>query len=111
MDDRSSRIDQLWKWHPMIDLERELARWREEMAGAGLAPDILMELEEHLREDIERQVSAGANISDAVRAARERIGKPGMLRSEFDLIGPPSLVDTLLRNKWKLLLCSAAGLL
>jgi uncharacterized protein involved in exopolysaccharide biosynthesis len=95
----------------MIDLERELGRWREEMAAAGLAPDILIELEEHLREDIERQVNAGADISDAVRLALERIGKPGVLRSEFDLIGSPSIADTLRRNKWKLLLCSAAGLL
>jgi uncharacterized protein involved in exopolysaccharide biosynthesis len=94
----------------MFDLEREIRKWRQEMAAAGLAPDVLIELEEHLREDIERQVDSGANGSEAFQAALQRIGKPSVLRSEFDLIGPAGVGETLRRHKWKLVLGFAFGL-
>src|SRR5688500_13000729 len=95
----------------MFDLERELQQWRREMKATGFNPEILTELEEHLREDIEQQLCSGAKGHDAFQAARQRIGKPNVLKNEFALISPPGVVETLRRHKWKILLSSGAGLL
>ena len=94
----------------MFDLENEMEGWRREMAAAGLSPDVLLELEEHLREDIERETHSGASESKAFRLALRRIGKPSALRNEFDLIEPAGLGETLRRHRWKLVLCLGLGL-
>jgi hypothetical protein len=95
----------------MFDLEREFGNWRREMAATGLAPEVLIELEGHLREDVDRQIRSGVHASDALQAALQRIGKPATLRREFDLIGRRGVFETLRRHRWKILLCSGAGLL
>jgi hypothetical protein len=94
----------------MFDLEHEVAKWRREMEATGLAPEILNELEEHLREDVERYVR-GISVPEAFQNALRRMGKPHALKDEFDLISQPGVMRTLRRHKWKVLLCSAAGLL
>ena len=59
----------------MFDFERELEKWRREMAAPGLAPEVLLELEEHLREDVDRQVHAGIPAPDALKAALQSAGR------------------------------------
>ena len=96
----------------MFDLEQEIREWRRNLAAAaGLNREILAELEGHLREDFERQVRSGSNATEAWQAALQRIGTPRQLRSEFELSGTLGIAEALRRHKWKLLLCSAAGLL
>jgi hypothetical protein len=95
---------------PKFDFEAELRKWRRMMADTGLAPEVLAELEEHLREDFERQVRGGAGEAEAWRVGRERIGSAGALREEFAIAGGEGIVATLRRHKWKLVLCSVAGL-
>lgn len=71
----------------MYDLEAEISRWRREMDAAGLqAPAILDELEAHLREDIQRQVTLGLSEQKAFAGALPRIGQAGELKNEFDKI-------------------------
>ncbi|MEO5957918.1 MAG: hypothetical protein ABIZ49_12390 [Opitutaceae bacterium] len=94
----------------MFDLEQEIAKWRREMEATGLVPEVLNELEEHLREDIERQVR-GVNVPEVFQAALLRIGRPCALRDEFDLVNRPGVIETFRRHKWKVLFCSVAGLL
>jgi hypothetical protein len=81
------------------------------MAATGLAPEVLVELEEHLREEVDRQLRSGVHASEALQLAFQRIGKPATLRREFDLIGRRGVFETLRRHRWKILLCSGAGLL
>jgi uncharacterized protein involved in exopolysaccharide biosynthesis len=93
----------------MFNLESEIRKWRQSMAAAHLTPETLAELEEHLREDIERQMRAGIDAVDALRAAMGRMGEPNALRQEFALAGRTNVVEALRQQKWKLLLCTAAG--
>lgn len=95
----------------MFDLESAMAQWRRELRAAGLAADVLSELEEHLREDIERQVSAGAAVPEAFAAALQRIGPPRALRDEFALVHMPGVRATLRRHMGKVAICVALGLL
>src|SRR5688572_1870496 len=95
---------------PMFNLEDELGKWRKGMAAAGLNTELISELEEHLREDIDQQVRLGISESDAFYRACERLGHPGIIKHEFDIAGPASVGGTLRRHKWKILLCSAAGM-
>lgn len=94
----------------MFDLNRELQQWRQDMASADLPPDVLIELEEHLREDVAQQLRSGAEESAAFEVALLRIGKPTALKREFALVRPPSVMATLRRHKSKIVLCSALGL-
>jgi Clp amino terminal domain, pathogenicity island component len=74
----------------MPDLEMRIAEWRGQMAGGGVTnPEVLDELENHLREDIEQRMRAGASAPQAFAAAVERIGAPRVLRSEFAKSGAP----------------------
>jgi hypothetical protein len=73
----------------MFDLEVEIQKWRREMAATGLAPEILAELEGHLRDDVERQVHSGVDVSAALQAALQRIGEPDALRTNSILSANP----------------------
>jgi len=96
----------------MFNLERELAEWRREMAAAGLnTPDIIRELEGHLRDDIEQQMKSGISGPAAFQAAVQRIGQPSVLKHEFDIGAPVGPFETLRQHKWKIVLCAAIGLL
>lgn len=95
--------------HNKFDLEAEIGKWWREMARAGLASEVLVELEEHLREDYERQARAGTNPTEAWQGALQRIGRPKALKKEFDLAGSRGVVETLRRHGWKLALCLACG--
>jgi cation transport ATPase len=68
----------------MPDLEEKIAEWRRRMAAGGIkAPAVLDELENHLREDMQRQVSTGTDEEKAFEAAAQRIGKSDLLKAEF----------------------------
>ena len=68
----------------MRDLEERIAEWRGRLRAAGItAPEVLDELESHLREDMERQRRSGAEEGRAFAAAVERLGPAGDLRAEF----------------------------
>ena len=54
------------------------------MLAVGVkAPAALEELENHLREDVERQMRSGASPLQAFEIAVQKIGLPNELRSEF----------------------------
>lgn len=68
----------------MFDLEQKISEWREQMLAAGIkSPVPLDELEIHLREEIERQMKAGANEQKAFEISVQQIGAPQPLKSEF----------------------------
>ncbi|HZV33255.1 MAG TPA: hypothetical protein VFB72_01660 [Verrucomicrobiae bacterium] len=71
----------------MFDLEEAIAKWREDMRGAGMTrPEVLDELEGHLREDYQRRLRDGAEERLAFDAAIQKIGRPAALQKEFDKI-------------------------
>jgi hypothetical protein len=55
------------------------------MLAAGIkTPVPLVELEIHLREDVEKEMLAGADAEKAFEKGARRIGLAGEIRSEFD---------------------------
>ena len=61
----------------MFNLDQAIADWRRKMVAGGIkSPDVLDELECHLRDEIERQIHSGAHEQHAYRAAVASIG-PG----------------------------------
>jgi hypothetical protein len=68
----------------MFNLEQAILEWRRQMLAADLeSPAPLDELENHLREDIERQMKSGLSAQEALEAARERLGQAGAIKQEF----------------------------
>jgi hypothetical protein len=69
----------------MFNLNDAIGDWRKRMTAAGMiSPALLDELESHLREEMERQLLAGAAAQDAFAIAVQRIGRPNALKREFD---------------------------
>ncbi len=68
----------------MFNLEQAIADWRQKLVGSGISSsEALDELEDHLRELIEREVQAGVAEDRAFRTAAARIGAVGLLGTEF----------------------------
>jgi hypothetical protein len=68
----------------MFDLEQSVAAWRREMAAQGVSrPEILDELEAHLREDIEQRLRSGIDLPTAFAEAVIGIGDAKLLRRDF----------------------------
>ena len=68
----------------MPDLEQAIAEWRQRMLAAGIgSPVPLEELEEHLRDEVERQMQSGIGAAEAFRLAVEKVGQPRLLETEF----------------------------
>jgi hypothetical protein len=68
----------------MFDLEKAIAEWRRQMLDAGIkTPVPLEELENHLREEIERQMKTGANQPDAFTSAVQELGPAHTVQNEF----------------------------
>jgi hypothetical protein len=96
----------------MFDLEIALGKWRQELLAAGLRDfAVISELEGHLRDDVAEQIRRGISPEVAFEAALQRIGKPDQLKTEFALADRSSWMNTLRQHKWKLVLCTALGLL
>ena len=72
------------------ELERDIAAWR---AAAGFAerPEILDELETHLRDAVAELVPLGTAPREALRLAIERLGPPEDLAREFAKTQPVAL--------------------
>lgn len=68
----------------MLEIERRIAAWRESMSAAlPAAPETVRELEEHLREEIERLESLGLERGEAFERAAQRLGEAEALAREF----------------------------
>ena len=68
----------------MFDLEQSIANWRQRMLAAGIkTPVPLEELENHLREEIERQAEAGLSETEAFKASVQKIGPAQDVQNEF----------------------------
>jgi len=69
----------------MFNLERAVSAWRKQMRAGGIqVPEVLDELESHLREEVERQMRAGTGAVEAFQAAFQRMGPVTALKTEFE---------------------------
>src|SRR4051812_39318173 len=72
----------------MFNLDQAIATWRRQMAAGGVnSPEVLDELESHLRDDLERQMQSGSSEEQAFQAAVHQIGQAGVLKKEFKRAG------------------------
>ncbi len=68
----------------MFDLDQAVATWRRQTEGAGLdSPELLDELESHLREEIQKLIKLGMMEPAAFALAVDQIGEANLLRREF----------------------------
>ena len=68
----------------MFNLESSIAEWRRQMLASGIqSPVPLDELENHLREEIQNQMSSDCDESSAFTLAVNKIGQPSILNVEF----------------------------
>ena len=88
----------------MFDREQSIAEWRRQMLAAGIkTPVPLEELEIHLREDIEQQMRSGFSEQEAFGSAIKKIGRPRLLKTEFqkaDCIGTFMITYRILGVLW-----------
>jgi hypothetical protein len=68
----------------MRNLEKQIAEWRRTMAKASDRPELLDELEEHLREEIDRLVRSGVSANDAFQIAVSKLGAPSAVAAEYE---------------------------
>lgn len=72
----------------MFNLEQSIAEWRQGMGSAGVKnPEILDELESHLRDEYARGVEAGETERQAFAVAAQKLGQPSALKHEFAKVG------------------------
>jgi len=72
----------------MFNLEQAINEWRRQMTADGIkSSSVLDELENHLREDVERQIRSRIDQEQAFQAAVSRIGQSDLLKAEFAKIG------------------------
>src|SRR5262245_39897135 len=68
----------------MSNLDKQLAEWRQTMAqAAGPREELLDELEEHLRDEIERLLRSGADQEQVFQLALANLGAPSVLAGEY----------------------------
>jgi hypothetical protein len=68
----------------MFNLELSISEWRGQMLSAGVNnPDIVDELESHLREDWARRVQSGESEEQAFEGAVQGVGQASLLKREF----------------------------
>src|SRR5678815_4297310 len=68
----------------MFNLEQSISEWRGQMLSAGVKnPDIVDELESHLREDWARRVQSGESEKQAFEGAVQGVGQARLLKQEF----------------------------
>ena len=83
----------------MRDLESEIAAWRQQMSAGGIkSPQVLDELESHLRDDVGEQMRGGVSASKAFELAVQRLGPAAVLESEFEKVGETKAVPERVRN-------------
>jgi hypothetical protein len=68
----------------MFNLEQSISEWQRQMLSAGVRnPDIVDELESHLREDWARRVESGESEEQAFEGAVQGVGEASLLKHEF----------------------------
>jgi hypothetical protein len=68
----------------MFDLDQAISEWRRRMAAGGIkTPDVLNELESHLRDDVDQQMRSGLSQQQAFEDAVQRLGQANVLKAEF----------------------------
>ena len=68
----------------MFNLERAISNWRHSLVEAGLAPDVIDELEAHLRDEVDHQHLTVSDPGIAFQNASQLIGDPVQLTEQFD---------------------------
>jgi hypothetical protein len=69
----------------MFNLDQAIREWRRQMTAGGIkTPAVLDELENHLREEVERQMRSGVETEKAFEAAAQKIGPADALKKEFN---------------------------
>src|SRR5262245_6838352 len=72
----------------MFNLEQSISAWRRQMESAGVKnPDIVDELESHLRDDWARRVQSGESEEQAFEGAVRGVGQASLLQHEFAKLG------------------------
>jgi hypothetical protein len=72
----------------MFNLDEAIKEWRRRAQTAGInSPEVLDELESHLRDEVEQQMRSGSSEEVAFEIALRRIGQTDALRTEFQKIG------------------------
>ena len=68
----------------MFDLEKAIAEWRRDMVARKIKqPEVLDELECHLRDDFAEQIRDGVQAEEAFVHATHSVGRADVLRNEF----------------------------
>lgn len=71
----------------MFNLDKAISDWRLQMAANGMeSPELLDELEGHLREEVAQRTSSGATEQAAFESAVECFGRPEALGVEFEKV-------------------------
>jgi hypothetical protein len=77
----------------MFEIEQAIAEWRQQMAAGGIAsPDVLDELESHLRERI-GQLASWLPEQQAFQTASDELGESRTLEQEFVKAGSHSVLN------------------
>jgi len=68
----------------MFDLDQAIPEWRRQMTAGGVkSPEILNELESHLRDDVEQRMRSGLTAKHAFEVAVRQMGPVEVLNNEF----------------------------
>ena len=68
----------------MFDLDQAISEWRRQMTDGGVkSPEILSELESHLRDDVEQRMRSGLAAKQAFEVAVRQMGPVEVLSTEF----------------------------
>ena len=71
----------------MFSLEHAISEWRRQLAAGRIdSPEVLDELESHLREAVQEQMRSGLSPQQAFNAALQRFGQRDALKTEFKRI-------------------------
>ncbi len=96
----------------MFDLERAIADWRRRMESAGVRnPEVLDELESHLRQDFERRPAAGLSEAEAFQTASLSLGTSAEIQTEFKKLKARPVYVPVMLGIWIFLLVWLAAYL
>src|SRR5436853_3254179 len=91
----------------MFDLNQSIAAWRRQMIAGGIkSPEVLDELESHLRDDVEEQTRSGVSAERAFEIAVARVDRSAVLKTEFT-----KLDASRARRRWLRILSVGSGAL
>jgi Cytochrome C assembly protein len=89
----------------MFDLEQQIQAWRRSLPGTfDKQPEVVEELECHLRDEVQRLVLSGQAPERAWETALQRLGSPQQLAAEFNKLPPAAWLPA------RLVMLALAGL-